>query len=159
MREIIFRGKRIDNGEWVVGFLVPITVNCYDKGYEIIEKDGIEYDELDYYHPSFCSDRVIPETVGQYTGLTDKNGTKIFEGDIFLIDDEYHAVVIFEDGCFRLQVHGLCGTYTEGGYCEDGGGYGIIECDPIDWFFVHDMKIIGNIHDNPELLKGGADNG
>lgn len=145
MREIIFRGKRIDDGKWVYGHYV------HQYGANMIYlPNGVDYEcGFDYYH-------IEPPTLGQYTGLTAKSG-KIFEGDIFLIDDEYHAVVIFEDGCFRLQVHGLCGTYTEGGYCEDGGGYGIIECDPIDWFYVHDMKIIGNIHDNPELLKGGAE--
>ena len=71
------------------------------------------------------------------------------------MDDDIVAVVIFKDGCFRLELHGICGTFTESGWDECGGGYGIIECDPIDWYSIRDMKVIGNIHDNPKLLEGG----
>jgi hypothetical protein len=141
MREILFRGKRLDNGEWVEGSL-------WTWG----EKIRIHqiFDILD----SALWFRVDPGTVGQCTGLCDKNGRKIFEGDMFRMDEDDIAVVIFKDGCFRLEIHGLCGTWTESGFDECGGGYGIIECDPIDWYYIKDMDVIGNIHDNPELLKG-----
>lgn len=154
MREILFRGKNCF-GEWVEGFYYQAKLYRYDSklcDYITIphpKEEGVPSD----HHV------VALETVGQYTGLTDKNGKKIFEGDIFRIEDDMIAVIIFKDGCFRLQVYGVCGTFTESGYDEDGGGYGVIECEPIDWYYIHDMQVIGNIHDNPELLKGGASDG
>lgn len=144
MREILFRGKRLDNGEWVEGGYNYKKVGGYFTDVFIIEHltDGV------------CEcHNVDPDTVGQYTGLCDKNGRKIFEGDMFRMDEDDIAVVIFKDGCFRLEIHGLCGTWTESGFDECGGGYGIIECDPIDWYYIKDMDVIGNIHDNSDLLK------
>ena len=141
MREILFRGKRVDNGEWVEGNLfIPDKADTPTQiciGTNVIR---ITYD-------------IIPETVGQYTGLTDKNGKRIFEGDVFHLDDEVVAVVIFQDGCFRLEEYGLRGAFTESGFDECGGGWDVIDCSPIDWYTIKDMEIIGNIHDNPELLE------
>lgn len=140
MREILFRSKRNDNGEWVYGDLMHKHYNFDTKATKVIHNNIMNY-------------KVIPETIGQYTGMRDKNGKKIFEGDIFKMEDEIVAVIIFHEGCFRLQTWGLCGTYTESGYDECGGGWGIIECEPIDWYYIHDMEVIGNIHDNPEMLE------
>lgn len=152
MREILFRGKTpIDDdfcgGEWVQGFYTRFngTEHRIYSGYA-------ETDCGDYYPDWY---EVIPETVGQYTGLTDKHGKKIFEGDIFKFEDDIVAVVIFDDGSFRLKAYGWCGTYTESGYDETGGGYGVIDCESIDWYYVRDLIVIGNIHDNPKLFKGG----
>lgn len=133
MREILYRGKRIDNGEWVYGIPVPITINCYDKGVEIIEEDGIEYDELDYFHPLFSSERVIPKSVSQFTGLIDKNGKKIFEGDI--VKGIFYG--------FPLPIENFVLTI---GWQEDVAGY------KANYF--EDVEVIGNIHDNPELIGG-----
>ena len=138
MREILFRGKRKDNGEWVKGSLWDEIPG---------ELVGIaQYGSCVFHH-------VDLETVGQFTGLTDKNGKKIFEGDVFHLDDEVVAVVIFQDGCFRLEEYGLRGAFTESGFDECGGGWDVIDCSPIDWYTIKDMEIIGNIHDNPELLE------
>lgn len=138
MREILFRGKRTDNGEWVYG-------NYYIA--EKLDKSGVEYFIIEieaegsqYY--------VTPETVGQYTGLTDKNGKKIFEGDIVKtkkygkiighsnVRDFDIFVVIYEPAMFRLE--NTHRAFNLVGKC----GKGI------------DYEVIGNIHDNPELLKG-----
>ena len=133
-REILFRGKRVDNGEWVEGFYCPRPYShfpCEPSIFPIatIDKEwyGIE---------------VILETVGQFTGLTDKNGVKIFEGDIVTVenpnisDDEYGIVKFDNDGAmFIVEFDTFTvdfGNNIDGNQCE----------------------IIGNIFDNPELLKG-----
>ena len=136
MRKILFRGQDV-RGNWHVGLLAHIGNAWY-----ISNSAGVA-----------TAYEVIPRTIGQYTDLNDKNGKKIFEGDLFQMEDDIIAVVIFEDGGFRLKSYGICGTFTENGFDEDGGGYGIIECEPIDWYYIHDMEVIGNIHDNPELLR------
>ena len=84
IREILFRGKRKDNGEWVQGdFCSPCNIVFLENGYDaVLGKDDCP----------MCNDyEVIPETVGQYIGLTDKNGKKIFEGDI--VKEEYEVFV------------------------------------------------------------------
>lgn len=137
MREILFRGKRIDDGEWVYGS--PI----FQENYVSILFWNMEEFEFEAYP-------VIPETVGQYTGLLDKNGKKIFEGDIVKhynnFNDGYDVGVIFWDldfiGWRRTSIgrfHKISNnTYKLNPTCV--------------------YEVIGNIHDNPELL-GGVDNG
>ena len=116
MREILFRGKR-KNGEWVIGY------------YTLWNEKHCIYDGVVYYI-------VIPETIGQYTGLTDKNGKKIFEWDIVHCWGgeyafgfwEHNNTFAFTDISDYMQM----GELSESGFVE----------------------VIGNIHDNPELLKG-----
>lgn len=128
MREILYRGKRKDNDEWVYGYYC----RC---GWTGMEKDVI----IPSHASTLYGIDVIPETVGQYTGLTDKNGVKIFEGDIVRYSGEKH-IVVFE-------------TRGETGY------FGI-KIDHIEtWYFCLSvpaklMEVIGNIHDNPELAEG-----
>ena len=132
MREILFRGKRKDNGEWVYGYYVKAEkLDKSDYEYFIIEEpaDGEEH-------------LVIPETVGQYIGWTDKNAKKLFEGDIFTYDSE--TTYLVEWDCE------YCGFYTEA-----VGGYN--DYDYLGDFYSNLCKVIGNIHDNPELLE--VDNG
>ena len=123
----LFRGKRIDNGEWVEGFYYKDLWS--DNAHYII------YDETDY--------EVIPETVGQYTGLEDKNGKSIFEGGIVYCKsrlDNAIMVVIFECGQFRMVLSENYRSY------QTNSGFYDINC--------FDKEVIGNIYDNPELLKG-----
>ena len=131
MREILFRGKLADNGEWIEGFYS----HSGDKTY-IIFNNGFA---ISY----FIMKEVIPETVGQFTGKTDKNGKKIFEGDIVEFTDKYtggkgRAEIVFE--AFKWKYSG----------CYYGG-------NPIVWLCIDDLSIkfevIGNIYDNPELME------
>ena len=141
MREILFRGKRKENGKWIYGSLVPKETNSYADGFLIID-GALNYDELDYYQPSFSTYDVVSETVGQYTGLTDKNGNKIFEGDIVHCVSKFDSadmVVIFECGQFRMI---LVENYHE---YQTNIGYYDINC--------FTKEVIGNIYDNPELLE------
>jgi hypothetical protein len=117
MREILFRGKT-NNGEWEYG--VPVFSGLNNELAFIKQMHS-------YNH------QVIPETVGQYTGLNDKNGTKIFEGDIVAFGEYQYTVEWKED---RLGY----------GYAETADR--MLECDG------RHCEVIGNIHDNPELLKG-----
>lgn len=132
MREILFRGKRIDNGEWVYGNYAFTDVN--GKKYFIFQNKPLEHE-------------VIPETVGQYTGLTDTNGKKIFEGDILEFSEDYDdkfgypainyckCIVIYDESLLAWRIRGL-----------DYEGLDDL-CEYVD------SEIIGNIHDNPELLN------
>lgn len=105
MREIIFRGKRLDNGKWIYGDLV--NANEMRTGARRVEiwvpqPDG----ELDTMNLEIGV--VDPNTVGQFTGLYDKSGNKIFEGDILRFDDDdgiWQAAVVFERGLFGLDVY------------------------------------------------------
>ena len=133
MREILFRGKRIDNGEWVYGSL------------------WINIDEVYILSAANCVGiEVDPKTVGQYTGLTDKNGKKIFEGDIL------HVVSECCDYDFKTSVGAKYG-YVSGFYVD--GDFGDGDFTEIGYAFDYwenedaEVEVISNIHDNPELLE------
>lgn len=155
-REILFRGKRVDNGEWIDGYL-------FDDGYTkprhvfvggliINEYNGTACDEWDINAIDFAD--VKPDTICQYTGLTDKNGKKIFEGDIlrgfqypFCCDGEYnyYAEIIFENCSFMTYTHKNPSSCVRG---ISAGNTDLME----DWVS-EDWEVIGNIYDNPELLE------
>ena len=125
MREIKFRGKRIDNGKWIYGSL-------------IIEEDPIA-DALKYFIKPFnflTGKLVVPETVGQYTGSKDKNNKEIYEGDIVRYSDGYAAVIVWKDTGFGLE------------FIEE------VE-SPQTWYYLPNgniLEILGNIYENPELI-------
>lgn len=162
MREILFRGKRTDNGEWVHGSLVITTIEPADDApYKYYRIDDMTVGVFPNDFQCGLSEIVAPETIGQYTGLTDKNGTKIFEGDI--IKSHYRNAkkadfieqVVFHNGQF-------CSLYK-----MPGAGNGKMWANLPDGVprlpqdksvYMEICEVIGNIYDNPELL-GGADNG
>ena len=139
MRENLFHGKRKDNGKWVEGYLFIAKWYLNDEKFTAIMRT----DATAYPHCEISGwEEVDPETVGQYTGLTDKNGKKIFEGDIvhcIARMDEANCVIIFEEGEFRLIPERRYKNYVT------GSGYHAIYC--------FEKEVIGNIHDNPELLQ------
>lgn len=129
MSEILFRGKTIKDGKWVYG--VPMQHVFGD------------FQILSGRVGAMCIDTVASETIGQYTGLYDMDGNKIFEGDIVTYDKEYggetreKGTVYWCDGAFWVE------------NVQDEEGYGLLGA-----LVKYQLEIIGNIHDNPELLKG-----
>lgn len=149
MREILFRGKRFDNGEWETGSLLIERMSTSDQQVLIADK-MTGYPTL-----------VLPETVGQYTGLTDKNGKKIFEGDILRESAkngwEKKNFVGFEvfwhdnDSCDRHIGWQMNRLHFYGSL--SGADIYPIAFRP-EW--TRRMEVIGNIYDNPELMGGEA---
>lgn len=136
-REILFRGKRAGSGEWIDGNLFITPYNEY----------LITSPNNDFFNAQPCN--VIPETVGQFTGLTDKNGIKIFEGDIVefqdgIPDDIYHEIEITNRGVMAFSAGQFYVTERN-----------VVDMKDLIWDNADfDGEVVGNIHDNPELLKG-----
>lgn len=147
MRDIIYRGKTKD-GEWEYGGVV-----IYEKDAFIITKEDFSWsimgDRGDY---DGCITPVLPETVGQYTGLTDKNGKKIFEGDILKIARVSDSIgsYYFPPLVYPVNVvvrWDMC-AWTWETLCKDKRYIHF----PDAWCH-YECEVIGNIHDNPELLE------
>lgn len=139
MREILFRGKRVDNGEWIQGDIVQFPVHGVVR---IVEQE-----------PSYKDAEVDSDTVGQYTGLTDKNGKKIFEGDILAAPDypNLKYKVSFANANFCVKCPAQPYLFYLGSRC-------------FDMFGNPEYEIVGNVYDsdkepfgNPEQLGGESD--
>ncbi len=126
MREILFRGKCLYNGKWYEGADVMHKTVRGELCLANVGEDWIA---------------VIPETFGEYTGLTDKNGVKIFVGDILKHDSGTIHEVVFEQ---------------RNGKAYFGWVISEIETWHFDTEFLHQLQVIGNVHDNPELLNTGG---
>lgn len=130
MREILYRGKRIDNGDWVFGYYCPCVFGNFPAEPAIIDADELKKGK-------WAPVKVTRETVSEYTGLTDKNGKKIFEGDIVQYDkDGATYEIVFAEDC---GVTKFCSRFIPDGTL----GYVNQRRD----------KVIGNRWDNPELLE------
>ena len=149
MREILFRGKRLDNGKWVEGAFCP--KNCDSIFGPMVDKPSII--KLDKPNDGYWFD-VEPDTVGQYTGLRDKNGKRIFEGDILKThyanakNSEFVEVVVFRNGKFCAE-----GNLGGGGRSWAPLWDGVPHVPQDKTIYMDSMEVIGNIHDNPELLE------
>ena len=137
MREILFRGKAIHSGEWHCGMF---CAEGFDADFPcIIPYQGMDVSITDWH--------VDLKTVGQFTGLHDKNGTKIFEGDIV---KSHYDDAFPEDYTLEEIVFNNCA------WCTRQVGYD--DCNPReDGDFAEFSEVVGNIYDNPELLKGGTE--
>lgn len=149
-REIKFRGKRVDNGEWIYGNLIKEEDHYYISvaPLKIQLDDG--YWEHSYGYPPCATDfhlennfEVIPETVGQFTGLKDNNGEEIYEGDVITDDEFPHYLCIG----YNYDATSFCGSKTS--------DFSVEGCF---WFYndivmTDGWVVIGNIYDNPELIK------
>lgn len=173
MREKIFKGKRLDNGQWVKGCLII----DYITGQYFIHADGFSVNESDKVNEEGClkflAFEIDPETVCEYTSKTDRNGNEIFEGDIVAFYYGHNkdiCEVVFENGAFGLGV----GISKKFDYDElETSVYNATEnydnfvgCDnfislwEIAWNYneyidenLHLIEVIGNKYDNPELLE------
>ena len=150
MREILFRGKHVKKGGWVEGFYVERDNQSwiYPTNNQIISKSLAR--ELRPFHSTKSTQRIMqevfpvdPATVGQYTGLKDKNGKRIFEGDIVTIP-----------GSKMMGLPAHVAYFPKGAVFQiKRNGYNAITL----WNAEETVEVIGNIHDNPELLGGGED--
>ena len=132
MREIVFRGKRAKDGKWVDGSLFSSMTGQKFIRWEVEDDGAIE--EIVQYE-------VNPETIGQFTGLTDKNGKRVFEGDILQWVDEDNTC----EGSKLIFIVKFDGEYE--------GFFGEGEFDNIEPWQFRNHEVIGNIHDKPELLE------
>lgn len=138
MREILFRGKRVDNGEWATGYYVQANCHWHKHG---IHKDWLVESAAANGGWFVVHNRsaVVPKTVGQYTGIKDKNGRRIFDGDIVRITERgrsANGMVAFKN--------------------DYPGGWLVVHNDASCSLPMRTcVEVIGNIYDNPELLEVG----
>ena len=151
MREILFRAKRVDNGEWVKGYFW----RGVDHIYMIPSHVGIGYDDK-IKHMSAYAVEVEPETICQYTGLTDKNGNRICEGDIlkgytypFLCDDEfnYYAIVEWSEEYKYFFLYTIKNPKSTVRGISEGNSELFEDFNSDDW------EVIGNNFDDENLLE------
>lgn len=133
MRNILFKGQRIDNSEWVEGCYAYANDGHGTEVHMISEKvTGIHYP-------------VIPETVCEFTGVLDKNNNNIFEGDYWIDDEDYAVLVVdLRDAQYCFVVYEVD---TNTGCLEE------CDCIPMKDFNSNEIEIIGNIHNEPKILR------
>jgi uncharacterized phage protein (TIGR01671 family) len=156
-REILFRAKSIQTGRWISGYYFKDEDSRLYIGYMSKKRyipDTRDWDIVEYYENNptynwvFVKEEVVSETVGEYTGLTDKNGTKIFDGDIvkFKHGDEFDEKIYYRNYAVEF-----INTYVTYGLRLRNGSihFPFKKATALQ----HDAEVIGNIYGNPELLK------
>lgn len=140
MREILFKAKRVDNGEWEIGSLIALPTGEY----EISNRCNNPPDSDPMWNKVVITHKVNPSTICQYTGLKDKNGKKIWENDILMahLDESYP-----EDATYEVVEWGVAGWVAH----EANS----IDRQYIDEFDLEHYEVVGNIFDNKELLQEG----
>lgn len=142
MREILFKAKRVDNGEWEIGSLIALPTGEY----EISNRCNNPPDSDPMWNKVVITHKVNPSTICQYTGLKDKNGKKIWENDILMahLDESYPEDVTYET--VEWSVAGWAAHET-----------GSTDREYLDKFDLEHFEVVGNIFDNPELLQKESD--
>ena len=137
MREILYKAKRIDNGEWVYGSY--LYTFCEDKNCPIVGIQGEKHWIVEENGNIFWIDE---DTICQYTGMTDKNGQKIWENDILVahLDEKFP-----EDETYEQVI------WHESGFCTKEKNS--TDCEPLDGFDTRYFAVCWNIFDNAELLE------
>lgn len=172
MRELLFRGQQRKKGEKVRLDGSPVESSWF-YGNGVFQSKG-DFSIIYQSEPEFSKHSVYSDTLGQYTGLTDKNGVKIFEGDVVKILDYQMGIITNECATFGAWIK----PYVDWDYL-DSAIYTITGCDNNPYFCRNDnfvslwecmwnynqedndcfvVEVIGNIHDNPELSEGGEIN-
>ncbi len=148
MRKIKFRGRSLTNGKWMCGDSIKHTMNASENGREVLTYIGNRV-------PESCKVGamkwvpVAPETVGQFTGLLDRNGKEIYEGDVvFWIGTDMRGRGRGEQGAIFWDKHTMSWAIERDKPCADGRP--CIISRPFD---KRHLEVVGNIHDNPELMK------
>ena len=151
MRDILFKAKRIDNGEWVEGYLVRFCDRYGGLGFEIIAEAGIYYDGS----PNYIYADVVAEAV-----MLDKNGQKIWENDIVEFEDVGEEGYEYKEGfdfTNRARVEFAEGRWSLTDFAEENSGVIDEMYDHAEFMELWNYcEVIGNIFDNPKLLKGGG---
>ena len=140
MREILFRGKTTDTGKWIEGFYF-YKYRTQEHGIHCSISMGVLMDR---------AFEVIPETIGQFTGLTDKNGKKAYSGDVYRDSHGTIRTIWTDQGGFRTESNPLSFGYGSQG--NSNPSLALADQQAASWF-EGNCEIIGNIHDNPELSK------
>ena len=159
MREILFKAKRVDNGEWVEGYYLRDQYHIGGKDIIFYRKDS---DRFTVY-----TDRIDIETLCQFTGLTDKNGNKIWENDILMCHGnpkDLAKAVFGEFGVRDIETGSIVDKVT-GWHYEIIPTDEISRCEPFCWsmplteYYIDrcEMEVVSNIFDNPELLQEESD--
>ena len=153
MREILFKGKRKDNGEWVEGHLIQSPYMGEVRSWISTPEDKTRLRAIATYYGDWRAVEVGTDTICQYTGLTDKTGNKIWENDILSVvligknkEEKENCIVRFgrKAEIFKLDL-GFYVEWTKTNY---------LRMDICYWTENREVEVIGNIFDNPDLLKG-----